>query len=84
MLEFEIGTGCYSTKPFVLKLLFAKVKAIIRRAHSTKVIHHEDNSFDYLVVDNLSYEISVYNIEINLSPKEFELLNYFKLIKKLN
>jgi len=47
LLGFEVGTGCI-TKPFVPKLLVAKVKAIISRAHITEVIHHEENSFDDL------------------------------------
>ena len=35
------------------------------------------------LVDNLSHKISVDNIEFNLSPKEFELLNYFVINKKI-
>ena len=47
------------------------------------MILKEENSFDGLVVDNLSHEVTVDNIEINLSPKEFELLNYFILNKRI-
>ena len=83
LLGFELCTDHYITKPFVPKLLVAKVKAIIRRTHSIEVIINEGNNFDGLVVDNLRHEVTVDNIEINLSPKEFELLNYFILNKRI-
>jgi len=83
LLGFELGTDHYITKPFVPKLLVAKVKAIIRRTHSTEGVQKEENSFNGLVVDNLSHEVTVDDIEINLSPKEFELLNYFILNKRI-
>jgi two-component system, OmpR family, response regulator ResD len=83
LLGFELGTDHYITKPFVPKLLVAKVKAILRRSHNTEVIINDENIYDGLVVDNISHEVTVDNIEINLSPKEFELLNYFILNKKI-
>lgn len=83
LLGFELGTDHYITKPFVPKLLVAKVKAIIRRINSTEVSLNNKNSFDGLVVDNLSHTVTVDNSEINLSPKEFELLNYFILNKRI-
>jgi len=82
LLGFELGTDHYITKPFVPKLLVAKVKAIIRRTQSTDDVM-EENSFDGLSVDNLSHVVTVDNSEINLSPKEFELLNYFILNKRI-
>ncbi|MBZ9607966.1 response regulator transcription factor [Clostridium estertheticum] len=83
LLGFELGTDHYITKPFVPKLLVAKVKAIIRRTYSTEPVLKEGNNFDGLVVDNLSHEVTVDNSEIYLSPKEFELLNYFILNKSI-
>lgn len=83
LLGFELGTDHYITKPFVPKILVAKVKAIIRRLNSTEVSLNNKNSFDGLIVDNLSHRVTVDNIEINLSPKEFELLNYFILNKRI-
>jgi two-component system response regulator ResD len=83
LLGFELGTDHYITKPFVPKILVAKVKAIIRRTSSTDLSLNNKNSFDGLIVDNLSHTVTVDNIEINLSPKEFELLNYFILNKRI-
>ena len=83
LLGFELGTDHYITKPFIPKLLVAKVKAVIRRTYSTEVFLKDENTFDGLVVDNLSHRVTVDNIEINLSPKEFELLNYFILNKRI-
>ena len=83
LLGFELGTDHYITKPFIPKLLVAKVKAIMRRTHSTEVTVKGGNSFDGVMVDNLSHKVTVDNVEINLSPKEFELLNYFILNKRI-
>lgn len=83
LLGFELGTDHYITKPFIPKLLVAKVKAIVRRTYSPETVLKDANSFDGLVVDNLSHRVTVDNIEINLSPKEFELLNYFILNKRI-
>lgn len=83
LMGFELGTDHYITKPFIPKLLVAKVKAIIRRTHIPEVLQKDENNFDGLVVDNLSHKVTIDNIEINLSPKEFELINYFILNKKI-
>lgn len=83
LLGFELGTDHYITKPFAPKVLVAKVKAIVRRTHCTDVSIKDESSFDGLVVDNLSYVVTLDNVEINLSPKEFELLNYFILNKRI-
>jgi two-component system response regulator ResD len=83
LLGFELGTDHYITKPFIPKLLVAKVKAIIRRTYNSDISLKDENSFDGLVVDNLSHRVTVDNMEINLSPKEFELLNYFILNKRI-
>lgn len=83
LFGFELGTDHYITKPFIPKLLVAKVKAIIRRTYSPEIVLKDENTFDGLVVDNLSHRVTVDNIEINLSPKEFELLNYFILNKRI-
>jgi two-component system response regulator ResD len=83
LLGFELGTDHYITKPFVPKLLVAKVKAIIRRTYISEASVKDGNNFDGVVVDNLSHEVTVDNNEISLSPKEFELLNYFILNKRI-
>ncbi len=83
LFGFELGTDHYITKPFIPKLLVAKVKAIIRRTYSPEIVLKDENTFDGLVVDNLSHRVTVDNFEINLSPKEFELLNYFILNKRI-
>jgi two-component system response regulator ResD len=83
LLGFELGADHYITKPFVPKLLVAKIKSIIRRTQIIDTAIKDGNEFDGLVVDNLCHTVTVDNIEINLSPKEFELLNYFILNKRI-
>ena len=83
LMGFELGTDHYVAKPFVPNLLVAKVKAIMRRTQTAEFALKSENSLDGLVVDNLSHRVTVDNNEINLSPKEFELLNYFILNKRI-
>jgi two-component system response regulator ResD len=83
LLGFELGTDHYITKPFIPKILVAKVKSIFRRTQNTDGSIGDGSSLDGLIVDNLSHKVTVDNVEINLSPKEFELINYFILNKRI-
>ena len=73
LLGFDLGIDDYLTKPFSPKELMARIKAITRRG---KVM---ENKFKYkdLVVDFIGHTIEINNKEINVTPKEFDLLTYF-------
>ncbi len=73
LLGFELGVDDYLTKPFSPKELIARIKAVIRRGK------HIENKFNYetLVVDFIGHTITIDNKEINVTPKEFEILTYF-------
>lgn len=81
LLGFDLGIDHYITKPFSTKILVAKIKAILKRSNSIEGEVKNKSSFDGLVIDEERHEVSVDGREINLSPKEFELLGYFKLNK---
>ncbi|MHB8649327.1 MAG: response regulator transcription factor [Gaiellaceae bacterium] len=75
IIGLEVGADDYMTKPFNPRELVARVRAILRRASSgstdreSAVITHGD-----LVVDAGRREARVSGTEVQLAPKEFDLL----------
>lgn len=76
VLGLEIGADDYITKPFSIRELLARIKAVIRRT-SAKPKEEEKSatlSFENLYIDIDKRKILLNNKRIELSPKEFELL----------
>ena len=71
---FEVGADDYVTKPFSPRELSARMKAALRR---NKPEEKEDVLLYNEIALNLgSYEVTVNNEKVNLTMKEFELLEY--------
>lgn len=71
---YELGIDEYITKPFSPKILVARIEAILRRTGS------EDNSIleaGGIYVDKSAHKVKIDGKDIELSFKEFELLEYF-------
>ncbi len=77
LLGFDIGADDYVTKPFSPKELMARVNAILNR----NIVKHKAYKFDGLCIDITSREVTVDNIDIKLSPKEYDLLFYLVINK---
>jgi len=77
LLGFELGTDHYITKPFDIRLLIAKVKSLMNRVYYSEPQLKKELYFDGLCIDELSHKVTVDDVVINLSPKEYDLLLYF-------
>ena len=73
VLGLEIGADDYVTKPFSVREVLARIKAILRRA-STKPEPRSVVRAGELEVDLERYETRVKGKPVALSPKEFEFL----------
>ena len=78
LLGFDLGVDDYLTKPFSPKELIARIKAVTKRLKEDK----DEFSYKDLKIDFKGYTIKIDNKEINVTPKEFEILSY--LIKNKN
>lgn len=71
-----IGADDYITKPFSLKLLLARVSAVLRRTSEEAVPLAEELSFDdgKIVVDGMRHEVRKNGKAVNLTAHEFKIL----------
>ncbi len=82
VLGLEIGADDYITKPFSVRELRARIKAVLRRTKKSftesKNEQNDLNKYNLgeLVLDTQSYEVKQSGKVLNLTPKEFELLRF--------
>jgi two-component system alkaline phosphatase synthesis response regulator PhoP len=76
VVGLELGADDYVTKPFSIRELLARVKAVLRRAR-TLPREQERYSFGDVELDLRSHRTVRRGKEVELSAKEFELLKYF-------
>ena len=73
VLGLELGADDYVVKPFSVRELMARVKAVLRRS-SQEGPQEETLQIDCLRLDFSSYQAWLAGEELVLTPKEFELL----------
>jgi len=74
ILGLEYGADDYMTKPFNILELKARAKAILRRTHSVQQKKENVLEVHGLRIDFDSRTVFVENREVNLTAKEFDLL----------
>lgn len=76
LLGFELGVDEYVTKPFSPKILVARAEAILRRANK---LGEDANVREMggIQLDRSAHEVTIDGKHLDLSFKEFELLDYF-------
>jgi len=82
VLGLELGADDYMTKPFGIRELLARIKALIRRSEEAapgagaplpeRVMQHGE-----LVIDTERRTVSVRDTPVELTPREFDLLRLF-------
>ena len=83
LFGFEIGVDDYVVKPFSPKELMARINAVITRSKSNGVsnVPQEKYVYEGLEIDMLGRNVYVDGEKKDLTPKEYELLQYFVLNK---
>lgn len=72
VLGLEFGADDYVTKPFSMRELLARIRAVLRRAEKTPPATVLRSGS--LMVDPTSHEVSLDDETVHLTPTEFDLL----------
>lgn len=75
LFGFEIGADDYIAKPFNIALLMARVKRLLKDKDAG--ISKSLMTFKNITVDVEKHLVTIDNNNVDLSPKEYELLVYF-------
>ena len=76
VVGLELGADDYVTKPFSPKTLVARIKALFRRLQRKPEDSPGHYRYGDLVMDLARHEVTVKNIEVPLTAKEFGLLEH--------
>ena len=77
VVGFELGADDYVTKPFSVRELILRVKAILKRGVSTEIqTDNAQDTFGGLTLNYDEYQAYINNEEISLTALEFKLLKH--------
>ncbi len=79
LFGFELGVDDYMVKPFSPKELLARMKAVLLRSltDNKKPVVQNRLQLDQLQIDFDARNVFIDDKPINLTPKEYDLLNFF-------
>lgn len=71
---FNLGADDYISKPFSLREAIMRIKAVLRRTGNVQPNNSELLQYNGLLIDKAKKKVSINNVEIALTKKEFEIL----------
>ncbi|WP_254155625.1 response regulator transcription factor [Chryseosolibacter indicus] len=78
VMGLETGADDYLTKPFSIREFIARVKVIFRRSEDHQIVESASSasvlSYGDLKIDVDKRKVTLNNVRIELSPKEFDLI----------
>ncbi|WP_153914393.1 response regulator transcription factor [Shewanella sp. TC10] len=78
IIGFELGADDYLCKPFNLKEMVYRVKALLKRTMpSTSTKPTNNIVYGAITLDLISHRVVIENSELHLTPTEFDLLKLF-------
>lgn len=80
IIGLEVGADDYLTKPFSIREFIARVKAMLRRTEmekTDKIITEDIFKCGSLLIDPVKRKVTLNEVKIELTPKEFDLLYLF-------
>jgi len=76
VIGLEMGADDYLTKPFSLKELLARIKAVLRRSQ-TSLFELEEINFGNIYINFKKQEAFRNSTQVKLSSTEFRIIKYF-------
>jgi two-component system phosphate regulon response regulator PhoB len=77
VVGFEVGADDYVVKPFSIRELILRVRAVLRRSHTDEEETEGDLNFGDLRIDSPAHRVWVADQEVQLTALEFRLISTF-------
>ena len=71
---FNIGADHYISKPFSLREVIMRIKAVLRRTAGVQMKEEDKLQYKGLTINIPQKKVTIDNVEVSLTKKEFEIL----------
>ena len=76
VLGLELGADDFIVKPFDMKEVFVRIKAVLRRYSNANTINGDVVKFDGIEISKSRFELKLRDVPVDIPPRELELI-YF-------